>query len=240
MKNKKYPPFQFKQFSIQQNSAAMKIGTDGILLGAWVKANNKKHGLDIGTGTGVIAIMQCQKNDTINMDAIDISKNAIADAEINFKNCPWKNRLSLGHKDLNKFQPIKKYDFIVSNPPYFKDSLKPENSERTKARHSASLDLIDIFNFCKTYLSKKGTLNLILPHDQANSCKIIAKQFNFHTSRECLVYPKPNKNPHRVLFEFQEENVPFQAEEIIIEDNGRHQYSKYYKKLTRDFYTIFE
>ena len=93
MKNKKYHPFQFKQFSIQQNSAAMKIGTDGILLGAWVKANNKKHGLDIGTGTGVIAIMQCQKNDTINMDAIDISKNAIADAEINFKNCPWNKRL---------------------------------------------------------------------------------------------------------------------------------------------------
>ena len=112
MKNKKYHPFQFKQFSIHQNSAAMKIGTDGILLGAWVKANKKKHGLDIGTGTGVIAIMQCQKNNTINMDAIDISKNAISDAEINFKNCPWNDRLDLAHKDLNKFQPTKKYDFI--------------------------------------------------------------------------------------------------------------------------------
>ena len=134
--------FEFKEFSIRDDKCAMKIGTDGILLGAWADCENKKNGLDIGCRTGVIAIMICQKNPIIKMTALEISNEAIKDAIINFNICKWNNNLTLYHQDLNKHIPTKKYDFIVTNPPFYNDGFKPKNKEQIHKISSGTFGLL--------------------------------------------------------------------------------------------------
>ena len=123
MLNKIYQPFKFKKFNIQQNNAAMKIGTDGILIGAWSSSSEKKNALDIGSGTGVISLIIAQRFDDIKIDSLENSKNAIIDAKQNIKNCIWHKNINLIEKDFYKFKPVVKYDLIISNPPYFINSL---------------------------------------------------------------------------------------------------------------------
>ena len=240
MTKKTYSPFQFKKFSITQNNAAMKIGTDGILLGAWTKTSNYKNGLDIGTGTGVISLMLCQRIIEIQMDSIEYSAGALKDAAINIKNSCWKNRINLINENFQNFIPKKKYDLIISNPPFFSKSLRPENSERLKARHQEDLNFEDILKFSQKYLKTNGSLNLILPYDQKEKVHYLSRKYELFIIRQCLVSPKPEKKPHRILMEFSLNNIETQNENLIIEENGRHQYSKDYKKLTREFYTIFD
>lgn len=240
MTKKIYNPFQFKKFSITQNNAAMKIGTDGILIGAWANSSESTKALDIGSGTGIISIMIAQRFEKIKIDSIEISKNAIIDAKENIKNCQWKNRINLIKKDFKKFTTNKKYDLIVSNPPFFINSLKPIDKERSNARHKESLSYQDILEFSIDHLIPKGSLNMILPYIQNEIVIKSAKQVGLHLKRKCIVSPKPNKDPHRILFEFSKTNCETINERLIIEEFGRHQYSKDYKKLTREFYTIFD
>ena len=241
MSKRIYKPFNFKKFSIHQNNAAMKIGTDGILIGSWVNVSKKFRALDIGSGTGIITIMLCQRNLNLELDSIELSANAIMDAKINIENCNWSDRIKLFHQDLKDFHPDSNYDLIVSNPPYFKKSLQPSNSERSKARHQNDLKLEDILKFSKQHLTKDGSLNIILPFEQKSEAIEFAKKHGFNSIRECDVHPKPNKAPHRILIEFsRNENKQIIKESLVIEDAGRHNYSEDYKKLTREFYTIFE
>ena len=219
----------------------MKIGTDGILIGAWVNVSNKFRALDIGSGTGIISIMLCQRNLNLVLDSVELSPSAIIDAKINIESCNWSNRIKLFHQDLKDFHPHSNYDLIVSNPPYFKESLEPSNSERSKARHQNDLKLEDILKFSKQNLSKDGSLNIILPFEQKKEAKEFAKKYGLISIRECTVYPKPNKAPHRILIAFSKtKNKQVMKEYLVIEENGRHNYSEDYKKLTREFYTIFE
>ncbi len=160
MSKRIYKPFNFKKFTIHQNNAAMKIGTDGILIGAWVNISKKFKGLDIGSGTGIITIMLCQRNLNLELDSIELSQSAVMDAKINIENCNWSNRIKLFHQDLKDFHPDSNYDLIVSNPPYFKKSLQPSNSDRSKARHQNDLKLEDILKFSKQHLTKDGSLNI--------------------------------------------------------------------------------
>jgi tRNA1Val (adenine37-N6)-methyltransferase len=175
------------------------------------------------------------------LDSIELSANAIMDAKINIENCNWSDRIKLFHQDLKKFHPDSNYDLIVSNPPYFKKSLQPSNSDRSKARHQNDLKLEDILKFSKQHLTKDGSLNIILPFEQKSEAIEIAKKHGLNAIRECAVYPKPNKAPHRILIEFSRiENKQMIKESLVIEKAGRHNYSEDYKKLTREFYTIFE
>ncbi len=239
MAKKKYQSFRFKQFSIQQNNAAMKIGTDGILLGAWAETSDSNHIIDIGTGTGVIAIMQCQKNESTQLDAIEISKESCFDAEQNIKNCPWKNRIQLHETSIQKFTSTKKYDHIISNPPFFINSLSPIDNERKKARHTEFLSYNDILVFALNNLSKKGRVSLILPIDEGEKCILISEKFNLHISRKCFVQPKAYKTPHRLLLEFSKEKTDISETNLIIEKKERHHYTDEYKAITKDFYSIF-
>ena len=219
----------------------MKIGTDGILIGAWVNVSNKFKALDIGSGTGIISIMLCQRNLNLELDSVELSPSAIKDAKINIENCDWSDRIKLFHQDLKDFHPDSNYDLIVSNPPYFKKSLQPSNLERSKARHQNDLKLEDILKFSKQNLTKDGSLNIILPFEQKKEAIEFAKKHGLNAIRECAVYPKPNKAPHRILIEFsRSENKQLIKESLVIEEAGRHNYSEDYKKLTREFYTIFE
>ena len=240
MNKRIYKPFEFKKFKIHQNNAAMKIGTDGILLGAWADLSDKKKGIDIGSGTGIISIMLCQRNEILEIDSIEVSEKAVLDAKKNIKNCKWNERINLIHKDLKLFSTENKYDLIISNPPYFQKSLKPKDLDRLKARHEVSLNYKDVLNFSEKHLLKNGTINLILPIDQKQEVIEYAEKFGLYVSKECIVFPKPNKNPHRLLIELSKTKKTFESQSLTIENDGRHNYTDNYKKLTREFYTIFD
>ena len=240
MNKRIYKPFEFKEFKIHQNNAAMKIGTDGILLGAWADLSDKKKGIDIGSGTGIISIMLCQRNEILEIDSIEVSEKAVLDAKKNIKNCKWNERINLIHKDLRLFSTENKYDLIISNPPYFQKSLKPKDLDRLKARHEVSLNYKDVLNFGEKHLLKNGTINLILPIDQKQELIEYAEKFGLYVSKECIVFPKPNKNPRRLLIELSKIKKTFESQSLTIENDGRHNYTNNYKKLTREFYTIFD
>ena len=240
MNKRIYKPFEFKKFKIHQNNAAMKIGTDSILLGAWADLSDKKKGIDIGSGTGIISIMLCQRNEILEIDSIEVSEKAVLDAKKNIKNCKWNERINLIHKDLRLFSTENKYDLIISNPPYFQKSLKPKDLDRLKARHEVSLNYKDVLNFSEKHLLKNGTINLILPIDQKQELIEYAEKFGLYVSKECIVFPKPNKNPHRLLIELSKTKKTFESQSLTIENDGRHNYTDNYKKLTREFYAIFD
>jgi len=230
--------FRFKQFAIRQENAAMKVGTDGALLGAWSDVSKANNILDIGTGTAIIAMMVAQRNSTAAITAIEIDEKALIDANFNVENCPWTNRIKIIQSSLQEFTPTLKFDSIISNPPFFENSLKSNSRSKIKARHTDSLHYSDILNFASIYLSNIGVLHLILPVENAEKCIETAIEGGFYLKRICKVHPVPNKNAHRFVFELTKNATPTISESLIIETGKRHDYSQHYIALTKAFYTI--
>ncbi len=230
--------FRFKQFAIRQENAAMKVGTDGALLGAWSDVSKANKILDIGTGTAIIAMMVAQRNSTAEITAIEIDEKALIDANFNVKNCPWTNRIKIIQSSLQEFTPTLKFDSIISNPPFFENSLKSNSRSKIKARHTDSLHYSDILNFASIHLSNIGVLHLILPVENAEKCIETAIEGGFYLKRICKVHPVPNKNAHRFVFELTKTATPTITESLIIETGKRHDYSQNYIALTKAFYTI--
>ncbi len=176
----------------------MKVGTDGVLLGAWCPLKSKPNKiLDIGTGTAIIAMMVAQRNSTATITAIEIDEKALIDANFNVENCPWANRIKIIQRSLQEFTPTLKFDSIISNPPFFENSLKSNSGGKIKARHTDSLHYSDILNFASNHLSKIGVLHLILPVENAEKCIETAIEGGFYLKRICKVQPVPHKNAHR-------------------------------------------
>jgi len=230
--------FRFKQFAIRQENAAMKVGTDGALLGAWSDVSKANNILDIGTGTAIIAMMVAQRNSTAAITAIEIDEKALIDANFNVENCPWTNRIKIIQSSLQEFTPTLKFDSIISNPPFFENSLKSNSRSKIKARHTDSLHYSDILNFASIHLSNIGVLHLILPVENAKKCIETAIEGGFYLKRICKVHPVPNKNAHRFVFELTKNATPTISESLIIETGKRHDYSLDYIALTKAFYTI--
>ena len=230
--------FRFKQFAIRQENAAMKVGTDGALLGAWSDVSKANNILDIGTGTAIIAMMVAQRNSTAAITAIEIDEKALIDANFNVENCPWTNRIKIIQSSLQEFTPTLKFDSIISNPPFFENSLKSNSRSKIKARHTDSLHYSDILNFASIHLSNIGVLHLILPVENAEKCIETAIEGGFYLKRICKVHPVPNKNAHRFVFELTKNATPTISESLIIETGKRHDYSLDYIALTKAFYTI--
>lgn len=232
--------FKFKQFTIFQDRCAMKVGTDGVLLGAWADCENAKTILDIGTGTGLIALMLAQRS-LAHIDAIEIDQSASEQASENVTKSPWESRISVINKSLQQFteQIDKKYDLIVSNPPFFQNSLYAPDQNRTNARHNASLEYEDILDASLKLLSNNGTLSLVLPYLEGAMFIVKAAGKGLYCVRQTNVLPNPGKTPKRLLLEFTKIKKPLVEQEIIIELNKRHEYSDAYKNLTRDFYLKF-
>ena len=157
--------FRFKQFAVLNDRTAMKVGTDGVLLGAWCPVEGMRHVLDVGTGCGVIALMVAQRNHTALIDAIDIDHDAIEEATLNFVASPWSERLTAIEADFNDMTRHDRYDMIVSNPPYFTDSLLPPDAARTMARHTESLTYSQLIEGAAQRLTDEGILALISPTD---------------------------------------------------------------------------
>jgi len=232
------PKFQFKKFTISQNLCAMKVGTDGVLIGAW--SNIKKGNvLDIGCGTGLISLMICQREQNILVDAIDIDENAIIQTRENIQNSPWKGKIKAHQVKLQNFNSKKQYNLIITNPPYFTTSTNATNEQRNLARHNSSLTFSEIVLFVCKNLDKDGILTLILPVNEAIIFEKEAIKNHLFLNRKCTVKPNPNKITKRVLMEFSFQKNPLIIENITIETLKRHHYTKDYINLTRDFYLKF-
>jgi tRNA1Val (adenine37-N6)-methyltransferase len=233
--------FAFKQFVIKQDKCAMKVSTDAVLLGAWVIPNGSLNILDIGTGTGVIALMLAQKSKA-KIHAIDIDQSAFEQARINFEESIFKANLSAEHKSLQEFSKAagKKYDLVVTNPPYFVDSLKNSDSNRSNARHADILPFIELIQGVKAVMSEKGKFCLILPKNEAIKFRELAENRGFHLSKLLRVRTTLDKGEEkRHLMQFEIRPTEFSESSLVIEKDERHSYTEEYKNLTRDYYIHF-
>ena len=233
--------FRFKQFTIIQEKSAMKVGTDGVLLGAWVNCINAKNILDIGTGTGLIALMIAQRAHKAQVNAVEIDKNAYVEADYNIQSSPWKDRVSAFNTSFQIFSEssTQKYDMIVSNPPFFSQSKKADSDSRTSARHDDTLLPEDLFAGVNILLAEDGEFSVIIPSDNHDKFIKEAENINMFCTKKLWVKPTPNLSPKRVLLTFSRIKTKCNKSTMIVEMNGRHKYSDDYIELTKDFYLSF-
>ena len=234
------PYFKFKQFTVWHDKCAMKVGTDGVLLGAWADPGNTKDILDIGTGTGLIALMLAQRSEA-NIDAVEINEEAFEQATENVKASSWGGRINVIHKDFQAYSKStgKKYNFLVSNPPYFKNSLKSFDEDRNAARHSHLLTIEELFLGVKNLISNNGRFSMVFPFDEFEGVIEIARYHQLHNSRITIVHPNLSLPPRRVLLEFSKVKTNVIHDSITIEKQKRHDYTDEYIELTKDFYLAF-
>jgi tRNA1Val (adenine37-N6)-methyltransferase len=231
--------FQFKQFSINQDKTAMKVGTDGVLLGAWTPTNHNPFSiLDIGTGTGLIALMLAQRTTAKQIDALEIDEDAYEQAVDNFENAPWSDRLFCFHAGLDEFieEPEDEYDLIVSNPPFYSEDYKTENEQRDLARFQDALPFEDLVEAADLLLSENGILAVIIPYKEESRFIALAKDFELFPIKITHVKGTPNTEIKRSLLAFSRHEIAdILTDELIIETD-RHLYTPEYINLTKDFY----
>jgi tRNA1Val (adenine37-N6)-methyltransferase len=232
--------FVFKQFKILQDKCAMKVGTDAVLLGSWVNTANANSILDIGTGTGIIALMLAQKSNAI-IDAIDIDNNAIEQAKENVAACKWREHIHVHHISLQQFslESDKKFDLIVSNPPYFIDSSKAFEESRTNARHTDQLPYNDLLKGVLNLLNPNGRFYVILPTKESEQFRDLAEENKLFLTKLTRVITRADKPEKRWLMRFEFVRKSFSEDSIIIEKDERHSYTDEYKELTKDYYLGF-
>lgn len=231
--------FRFKQFSIHQELCAMKVGTDGVLLGAWTNVSNGSSILDIGTGTGLVAIMLAQRT-SASIDAIDIDNGACLQAEENVKQSPWKNNISVIHSPLQLFamEAQKIYDIIVTNPPYFTNALKTPNEQRNLARHNDSLSITDILQGVNKLLNPAGRFVIILPYIEAQLFIVESAMYHLYCNKKLVIKTLPTKKPTRIIMEFSKRRTKLVEDELSIY-HSENIYTEDYKELTKDYYINF-
>ena len=227
--------FKFKQFTIEQGSCAMKVGTDGCLLGGWFDCSQSQRILDVGTGSGLIAIMAAQRCNAM-VTGIEIDNEAALQAKDNVKNSPWCDRVEIIKKDLLEYVPEELFDTIVSNPPYFVNSMKCDDASRTLARHSDSLGSEEFFACADRLLAPHGKVSIVIPCDIVEEWRRSANGYGFVASRLAYIKTTPRKAPKRVLLEFSRGNAVECIESTLVLENSPGVYSKEAQDILRDFY----
>lgn len=228
--------FRFKHFEVSQDDVPMKVGTDGVLIGAWAQCDGCSSVLDIGTGTGVIALMIAQRCQAQRIVGIDIDESAARCAAANFAASPWSERLESIHTEVQQLAD-QRFDLIISNPPYFVDSLLPPDLRRGAARHTTTLSFADLSSAVCRLLADDGTFALILPYEQMEQFAAITP---LTMVRRCDVYPTPNSAIKRVMGQFARHRAESVVEQsLVIETSQSRVYSEQYKALTKDFYLKF-
>ena len=231
--------FTFKQFTVQQDRCAMKIGTDGVLLGAWTPLDHDPFSiLDIGTGTGIIALMLAQRSEASQIDALEINENAYEQSTDNFENSPWNDRLYCFHAGLDEFveEPEDEYDLIVSNPPFYTEDFKTDNEARDLARFADAMPFEDLIEAAALLLSENGILAVIVPFKEEKSFIALAEEYELYPVKITRVKGTPTTEIKRSLLAFsREKTTAFPIGELIIE-TARHQYTPEYIELTKAFY----
>ena len=234
-------PFVFKEFTVHQDKTSMKVGTDGVLLGAWCAVDNYPDTiLDIGAGTGVLSLMLAQRSDAMTIDAVELDENAYEQTVENFESSDWGDRLYCYNASFQEFAmeistEEETYDLIISNPPFYTDTFETADASRNKARFTSSLSFQELILGVSKILSKTGHFAVIIPFKEKENFVSIAHENNLFLNRFCSVQGNPNSEIKRILLEFS-----FHVSEIIethlVIEIKRHQYTEAYKNLTRDFY----
>jgi tRNA1Val (adenine37-N6)-methyltransferase len=231
--------FTFKQFSVNQNRCAMKIGTDGVLLGAWSPIPDNCYSvLDVGTGTGIIALMMAQRSLAEQVDAIEIDENAFVQASDNFENSPWSDRLFCFHAGLDELieEPEDEYDLIISNPPFYTENYKTEDEQRDLARFADAMPFEMLIEAADLLLSANGIFSVIIPFKEEKHFLALAKEFKLYPIKITRVKGTPTSEIKRSLLAFQRNEIRnIEINELVIE-TMRHVYTEEYIGLTRDFY----
>jgi len=233
--------FRFKQFTIQQQSVSMKVNTDGVLLGAWATVDNAKKIIDVGTGTGVIALMMAQRNADTAIDAVEIDERSAQQAQENVDNSPWAARINVVCQSFQGFaeQCTTQYDLVVSNPPYFVEALLSPSAARTLSRHAATLTHGELIAGVKKILAPHGRFCVVLPVAEGMQfIELVATQQLFCTCKT-IVYSTRNKPPRRLLLQFALVPAPLAEDELCIHETDSDQYTRAYQELTGEFYLKF-
>lgn len=230
--------FHFKYFSIHQSRSALKVGTDSMVLGTLINCATKTCGLDIGSGTGVLALMIAQKNTLIDLDAIELDNQSAMDCKVNFENSSWADRLNLIEANFLNYSFTKKYDLIFSNPPFFENSLENEKQNKTMARHTKSLPFNDLFEKVSALLKEDGSFWIILPFAAENKVSEIAESNGLLICDSWIIEGKPQQ-PVRIVLHFQK--LTQQKDSKIISKifqirNSDGCYSEQYKNATSEFH----
>ena len=228
------PYFSFKQFTVYHDRCAMKVGTDGVLLGAWVDVVSARNILDVGTGTGLISLMMAQRCNA-QIRAVDIDADAVEQARGNVAASPWQDRIEVELQDICHFTSETLFDVIVSNPPYFTDSLKCPGKQRNIARHTDFLDFDKLAGSAARLLHPEGVFSVIIPADGKESFLMAATRYGLHLSHQTFIHTKPGSEPKRVLLAFKFFVDKCVTDDLIIE-LSRHVYSEEYIALTKEFY----
>lgn len=231
--------FRFKQFTVRQERSAMKVGTDGVLVGAWASVRSSDRAiLDIGTGTGVIALMMAQRAAEARIVGVEIDHESAAQARENIAESPWNDRVEVAECAVQNFVSAEKFDLIVSNPPYFVDSLKCPDGSRNRARHTDTLSFAELMKAAERLLAPEGRFVVIVPAEAAMS---VVAAGRLHLVRRCDVRTKPMGLPKRVMLEFSPRYVGAAVrEELTVGDGTSGGYSPEYVALTREFYLKFD
>lgn len=229
--------FRFKSFSVfQAENVPMRLGTDGVLLGAWTKIRGTENKvLDIGTGTGVIALQIAQRTSISQITGIDIDESAVACASENFRKSPWNSRLSAICIPLQKLQNYK-YDLIVSNPPFYGENTLPPSLKKAQAKHTVTLSLDELAHCAEELLAPAGYFSLVLP---VKEFEYFARITSLNLSRYCEVCSFEDTPPVRILAEFSRQMVDNIERDRIVIYKSKDEYSEQYKAVTRDFYLKF-
>ncbi len=231
--------FQFKQFKVNQDRCAMKIGADSVLLGAWCPIDNNPFSvLDIGAGTGILSLMLAQRSNASQIDAIEIDEDAYEQCVENFESSPWGDRLFCFHAGLDEFveEPEDQYDIIISNPPFYSEDYKTGNEQRDLARFQEALPFKDLIEAAHLLLSENGIFSVIVPNKEEEKFINLCSEFELYPIKVTRVKGTPTNEIKRSLLAFKRYELSvLTADELIIE-TARHQYTEEYIDLTKDFY----
>jgi tRNA1Val (adenine37-N6)-methyltransferase len=228
--------FHFKQFSVRDDKCAMKVGTDAVLLAAWVDVSGAQRILDIGTGSGVIALMLAQRvPQSAGIESVEIEKEAADQAAENFRNSPWSSTLAVHHLSIQDYFPAERFDLITTNPPYFNRSLEPPDKKRHRVRHTATLTYDELLSAVARLLTLNGRFNLILPCKEAMLFSDVALRYGFFCSRRYHFRTRKEKPLERTLMELSRRTQSIDEGEILLYESET-QWSSSYRNLISDFY----
>lgn len=231
--------FSFKQFTIYQDKSAFKVGTDGVLLGASADVSGVRRILDIGSGTGLIALMLAQRSDA-EIVAIEPDYESYVQICSNVSLCRWSSRIRVEHTNLQGYKPgEEKYDLIVTNPPYFKSSMKCPDPRKSITRHNDSLSSVELLSGVARLLDTNGIFQLIMPYAEGAIFIAEAQQFGLFCSHILKIKPLPASEIRRLIMTFSRERITVSEKFLTIERGARHDFTEDYRNLTKDFYLKF-
>lgn len=231
--------FQFKQFTIHQERCALKVGTDGVLLGAWAYMEGAKRILDIGTGTGLLALIAAQRNAMALIDAVEIDDASAEQAAENVAASPWADRIRVHRMDARRMKASEPYDLIICNPPFYPGEMSSADERVGVAKHGAGLAFQELIEVVDRLLAPHGRLNVILPKNRVLDFDGDAEQAGLNASRKCDVRYLASRPPKRMLLEFKRGEQATMNEELIVEESGAFDYSKRYRELLSDLMLKF-